>query len=98
MLSEIKHLNYFLCVREGLKPSSTNSPPQKQHGLSEIVRALKTFSARKINKKRNQTGTSIWQRSFHDHIIRNDTKLTKLREYILYNPSLWAEDRYYSDS
>jgi REP element-mobilizing transposase RayT len=39
----------------------------------------------------------LWQRTFHDHVIRNETELNKLREYILHNPALWAQDRYYSD-
>ena len=38
----------------------------------------------------------IWQRSYHDHIIRNETSLNKLREYTLYNPTLWADDTFYS--
>jgi putative transposase len=42
--------------REGLKPSPTN---KNQHGLTEIVRALKTFSARQINQKRGLTGVAV---------------------------------------
>ncbi len=38
----------------------------------------------------------LWQRSFHDPIIRNETALNKLREYVRCNPALWAEDRYRS--
>ena len=87
-----------ISVREGFKPSPTNPAFRTQHGLTEIIRALKTFSSRYINEKRNKKGISVWQRSFHDHIIRNETELTKLREYVLYNPSLWAEDKYHSDT
>lgn len=39
----------------------------------------------------------LWQRSFHDHIIRDEESLNKLREYVLTNPAQWAEDRYFSD-
>ena len=80
--------------REGFKPS----PTIKRHELPEIVRALKSFSARQINRLRNVKGVSVWQRSFHDHVIRNEVELNKLREYVLHNPSLWAEDRYYSEN
>ena len=38
-------------------------------------------------------GSRVWQRSFYDRIIRNDTELEALCEYIRNNPSQWAEDR-----
>jgi len=34
----------------------------------------------------------IWQRSFYDHIIRNERSLTAIREYITNNPINWATD------
>ncbi len=78
-------------VGEGLRPSST-----KKHGLTEIVRALKSFSARRINEKRNAVGKPVWQRSFHDRIIRNERELNKLRNYVNNNPAKWAEDTFYA--
>jgi putative transposase len=39
----------------------------------------------------------LWQRSFHDHIIRNEQSLQKLREYTLYNAALWAADKFYGE-
>lgn len=34
----------------------------------------------------------IWHRSFHDHIIRNESSLNYIRNYVLHNPSLWEKD------
>lgn len=80
-------------VETGLKPvSTTTSQPQKHHGLFEFVRALKTFSARRINEKRNSIGEPIWQSRFHDHIIRNEISLQQIREYIINNPRTWQKD------
>lgn len=73
----------------GFKPV----PTKDGHILSEIVRGFKTFSARFINIKENITGRQIWQRSFYDHIIRNENELNKIREYIINNPKNWKEDR-----
>lgn len=53
--------------------------------VSEIIRQFKTFSAKRINQKRNTLGKKIWQRSFHDHIIRDENTLNKIRQYII-NP------------
>jgi putative transposase len=34
----------------------------------------------------------LWQRSYHDRIIRNEDELERIREYILLNPGRWEED------
>jgi len=74
-------------VGAGLKPA-----PTWRFGLSEIVRGFKTFSSRRINVSRKTPGIIVWQRSFYDHIIRDEIKLNKIREYIMNNPAQWAMD------
>jgi putative transposase len=34
----------------------------------------------------------LWQRSYYDHIIRDDDDLNAVREYIANNPVQWAVD------
>ncbi len=63
-----------------------------RHGLSEIVRAFKTFSARHINTWRGTPGVSVWQRNYYEHIIRDDAALHRIRDYIATNPAHWADD------
>jgi REP element-mobilizing transposase RayT len=74
-------------VGAGLKPAPT------RHGLPEIVRALKTFSSRRINELRQTPGTKLWQRNYWEHIIRNETELNRIREYIQNNPTQWDLDK-----
>ena len=50
--------------RAGLRPAPT------QYGLPEIVRAFKSFSARRINEIRNTPGVSVWQRNYYEHVVR----------------------------
>ena len=38
---------------------------------------------------------NVWQRSFHDHIIRNQKEYEKIWEYIQNNPQKWEEDCFY---
>ena len=33
-----------------------------------------------------------WQKSYYDHIIRNEKSLDFIRRYILNNPANWQED------
>ena len=35
----------------------------------------------------------LWQRSFHDHIIRDDADLARIRRYIDGNPARWEANR-----
>jgi len=34
----------------------------------------------------------LWQRNYHEHIIRNEESLNRIRRYILDNPACWASD------
>ena len=72
----------------GLKPA----PTHKHHALSEIVRAFKTFSARTINERRATPGAPVWQRNYYEHVVRDETALNRIREYIANNPARWADD------
>jgi uncharacterized protein (TIGR00252 family) len=36
---------------------------------------------------------SLWQRSFYDHVIRDEASLNRIREYISTNPLRWDLDR-----
>ena len=49
-------------VGAGLKPAPKTAP-SRSYGLPEVVRALKTFSSRRINEARATPGESVWQRN-----------------------------------
>ncbi len=38
---------------------------------------------------------TIWQRNYHEHIIRNKQSYEKINQYILHNPKTWEEDKFY---
>lgn len=40
---------------------------------------------------------NIWQRSFHDHIIRDAKDYLKIWNYIDTNPQKWSEDSFYTE-
>jgi len=60
--------------------------------LSELIGAFKTTSSKYIH----QAGLEefAWQRSFYEHIVRNEKSLEKIRWYIKNNPSLWERVKY----
>jgi len=78
--------------RAGLERAGLEPAPTRDFGLSEIVRQLKTFSAKRINRIRNMTGFPVWQRNYYDHIIRDEDEMKQIREYIHTNPQNWDID------
>jgi REP element-mobilizing transposase RayT len=56
------------------------------------VSGFKSVVTKRINILRGTPKKPIWQRSFHDHIIRNDKSLNNIREYIINNPKTWNTD------
>ena len=90
--------------RAGLEPAPTGmdvgvdttiTTVEKRVAISEIVRQLKTFSAKRINKLRNTPGVSVWQRNYYEHIIRDEKSYHQISEYIRTNPLKWQTDKYY---
>lgn len=59
--------------------------------LSSIVKGFKIGVTKWC--RHNNYNNFAWQKSFHDHIIRNEESLNKIREYIIYNPVKWIEDK-----
>jgi hypothetical protein len=52
---------------------------------NEYIRMVKGEGYRPITQK-------LWQRNYYERVIRNDTELSRIREYILGNPMKWIED------
>ena len=66
--------------------------PKPRHGLSEIIRAFKSFSARRINRQRRTDGIPVWQRNYYEHIICNEREMDNITKYIETNPLRWDDD------
>ena len=58
--------------------------------ISTVVQQFKGIVSKQI-------GHSIWQKLFHDHVIRNAADYTKILEYIENNPLQWKLDCFYSE-
>ena len=56
--------------------------------ISQKIRSWKILISKEI-------GESIWQRSFYDHVIRDEQDYLIRWKYIDDNPAKWASDEYY---
>ena len=66
--------------------------------LGNIVGAYKSLVANqclKLYKIKGQRMGQFWQRSYYDHIIRNDKAYKQILEYIISNPQQWENDKFY---
>ncbi len=82
------HIHMILRIdRESERPDS-GPPGASAPTVSDAVGALKRLVNRHV-------GENIWQRSFHEHVIRSEKDYREIWEYIENNPAKWAEDRYY---
>ena len=61
--------------------------------LINAIGAFKSAVSRKIHKI--EPNISVWQTSFHDHVIRNQAGYEKIWNYIETNPLKWEEDCFY---
>jgi putative transposase len=71
--------------------------------LSELVRRFKTITT-KLYVDSVKIGAyppfdnKIWQKSFYDHIILDETGYQAIWKYIHDNPLKWQEDEYYKQT
>jgi putative transposase len=63
------------------------------NSLPTIVRSFKSAVTNRINKIHGTPGALIWQRNYYEHVIRDENKLFKIRQYIQNNPLKWHLDR-----
>ena len=82
------HIHIILCV--GNNGRGNPSPT-----ISNVVGWLKYNATKQINLIDGNTGNQIFQRSFHDHIIRGENDYLKIWNYIDTNPQKWQEDCFY---
>ena len=61
--------------------------------LNTIVGQYKSGVTRKIREAVPKM--KVWQRSYHDHVIRNRADYEKIWNYIDCNPRVWMDDCYY---
>jgi len=66
-------------------PENNDSGP-RWWSLAEIVKSIKSVTARKINQHRGRKGGSIWQDEYYDHVIRDSADFAAELNYLLQNP------------
>ncbi len=72
-------------------------PDSQADALGNLVGAFKSITANRYLTGVQQSGwmvlpVRLWQRNYHEHIIRNEDDLRRIRAYIRTNPARWTDD------
>ena len=65
------------------------------NGRSKTVPTISRIIQQFKGSISKQIGFSLWQKSFYDHIIRNEQEYQEIWNYIETNPLKWEDDKYY---
>jgi REP element-mobilizing transposase RayT len=84
-----KHLlGFFILTGAINRPPTVVSPH-----LGQIIRSFKaacTVVVRRCGFVKNEP---LWQRNYYEHVIRSESSLAAIREYVENNPTQWELDR-----
>lgn len=78
-----------MIIRIGFDSDGTMWASSPTRGIPQLIKSFKTMVSK-------ECGTTIFQRSYYDHIIRSEADYMEKQKYILTNPGKWVEDEYYS--
>lgn len=53
---------------------------------SNLIKFIKKFKQITGYNFKKATGSKLWQKSYHDHIVRKEENLNSIAEYIFNNP------------
>jgi putative transposase len=89
------HTHAIICIHEigTICRGGSRTAPTAPKSLSSLIGAYKTRTTKKIKILLNTPGEKFWQRSFYDHIIRDDQDLEDIHHYIQHNALKWKKDK-----
>ena len=84
------HIHFILLVDRADTGGTSRSPSPTNAVIPHFVSTFKRFCHKDAGRK-------IFQRSYHDHVIRGEKDYLKIWEYIDNNPARWKEDCFYEE-
>lgn len=81
------HIHLLLFLKDDVSRTASRA----NEAIPKYIATLKRFTNKAV-------GFDLWQRSYHDHVIRTEQDYLKIWQYIDSNAAKWCSDCYYSDS
>ena len=83
-----------------LQQQSHNESPRNEfqkmipRSIGSIVKGFKIGVTKWF--RNNTEIQTVWQRNYHEHIIRNEKSYQTISNYIINNPSKWNDDKFFA--
>jgi REP element-mobilizing transposase RayT len=93
----LNHIHAII-ILTGMSSSASAQPDTQKRvpTLGNVVGSYKSRVTRRVREMSSVPDLVIWQRRYHDHIVRNETSLNQIRAYIINNPALWQRDVFFT--
>ena len=82
------HIHFILRIEDS---GRTLCAPTPIVSVPRIIKAMKEVVTKRA-------GFPVWQKGYHDHIIRNEADYLRIWDYIQTNPAKWREDCYFTET
>ena len=89
------HIHGVLLFHATESASSPTARTLAAGSLGAIVGQYKSIVTKQSQFMHTPQSLPIWQRNYHDHIIRSAASLENIRQYIVENPARWVDDDLY---
>ena len=86
-------------LQSSLKNISSDSSEEQLKG---VIKDFESYFVEQVIKQMKEAvtkaiGCPIWQKSFHDHVVRTEHGYAQIWQYIDTNPRLWHKDCFYEE-
>ena len=88
------HVHLLLRIDCGRRTAAGSGTGNPSPTMGSVIGWFKYVATKEINRIEMKTGP-FWQRSYYDHVIRDENDYLLRWNYIDGNPSRWTEDAYY---
>jgi REP element-mobilizing transposase RayT len=87
------HLHGIIIINDNRRMGgSRTAPTANVRPLGGLIGAFKTVSTKRVRQEYGSYTGPLWQRSYYEHVIRDDADLLRIRQYIINNPACWDTD------
>ena len=86
------HLHAVVWLPKSDVEPKTRPKGYSDRSLSSLVSGYKATVTRQHRAATRNDSAVVWQRSFYEHVIRDEDDLAAIETYIDQNPSRWADD------
>ena len=80
------HIHLIIQINERVSIGTSRAPSPTNMAIPHFVSTFKRFCHREV-------GATIFQRSYYDHVIRNEQDYNEIWEYIENNPKKWVIEK-----